>query len=330
MGTDLYDVARAAGVSYQTVSNALNNPGRVRPETRQRVLAAAAELGYEANASARRLGRGRSNVIGLQIPAVHPAGTSAFLDHFLLPFAMAAQARGQRVLMYAVDGDLRQHVRLVRSHTVDAVVLLETETDDARVKALSDAGAPFVTFGRTNTAAAYSWVDVDNALAMERAVDRLAGNGHLKIAYLELDIDQFYVHDRTTGLLRASDSGGIEIVLSLVAGSPTSAQTARSQLAALLDGPEPPTAVIAGSDLLAGIAIEIAKERGLRIGPTDFAVIGCDDTALAQLSAPAITVVHQPLGEAIDALLDLALAQVDGGEPEHRLLTPTMTVRESA
>ena len=330
MAPTLYDVARAAGVSYQTVSNALNTPDRVRPETRDRVLAAANRLGYVANASARRLGRGQSNVIGLSIPALAPAGTSEFLDHFLLPFVVQAQSARRRVLMYDAADDPEEHGRLIRSRAVDTVVLLDTQIDDPRVTALGNAGLPFVAFGRTGTEQNHAWVDVDNAHAMELAAARLAEHGHRTVAYVDRDVNRFYVKDRTDGLSAAARRHGLRVIKSPIPAGETGPEAGRARLAALLNDPDAPRAVIAGSDLLALTAIHVARERGMSIGPDDFSVIACDDTRLAELTEPAITVVHQPLDQVIKALIDLSLSVTNGAGAEHHLLKPTLTIRATA
>jgi DNA-binding LacI/PurR family transcriptional regulator len=123
------DVGRVAGVSRQTVSNVLNSPALVKPETRERVEAAIAELGYRPHASARRLRTQKSSTLGIRLDPMQNGISGAVLDWFLHALTEKADQRGLRVMLFtAVDpaDEIRQFKRLRDGADVDAFVLTAT------------------------------------------------------------------------------------------------------------------------------------------------------------------------------------------------------------
>jgi DNA-binding LacI/PurR family transcriptional regulator len=325
----LYEVARHADVSHQTVANVLNYPERVRPVTRDRVMASIHALGFEVSAAARSLGAGKSQVIGFAVPSTAPAGGS-FLDNFLLPFATAAEARDYRVMLFAGDSDdAAGALKLIRTGAVDGIVLTDTMMRDPRSAALTSAGVPFVTFGRTGNDDSHIWVDVDNAIAVQLVLDRLQANGHREIAYLAPESTRFFAHERATVIADQCRVRGLTLHR-LTATDPNPGESSGRVLVqgALASLPRL-TAIIAGSDLLAATAVNAALESGRTVGPEHLAVIGFDDSALAAATSPAITSIHQPLDTVIDALITNLLGVLQGGDPESMLLEPLLTIRAS-
>ncbi|WP_157602592.1 LacI family DNA-binding transcriptional regulator, partial [Promicromonospora kroppenstedtii] len=145
------DVARAAGVSRQTVSNVLNSPDIVRGPTRERVQRAIVELGYRPHAAARRLRTRRSSTIGVRLDPYAGGISGVVLDRFVHALTERASERGMRVLLYAARTPTEEIDRigdLVDGGEIDAVVLTGTSHEDTRTTWLQERDVPFVSFGR--------------------------------------------------------------------------------------------------------------------------------------------------------------------------------------
>ena len=151
------EVARAAGVSRQTVSNALNAPRRVREATLTRVMDAIEQLGYQPDSSARSLRTGERRAIGYLTPADDPFDPNPLMGGFLEALVDAAGAEGFRVLLFRPAPGARDARavldEVIAARQVDGFVLSDVLEDDARVGHVARAGVPFVTFGRVAAAA---------------------------------------------------------------------------------------------------------------------------------------------------------------------------------
>src|SRR5690606_24860505 len=144
-------VARRAGVSVQTVSNVLNSPHLVRPETREHVRAVIDDLGYRASQAARQLRSGRSRLIGVRIEPVRDGINGNILDRFLHELTEAAAQAQLRIVLYAAADDaaeIQAYDDLLAAYSPDAFVLTGTHHGDPRAGWLLDKAVPFVTFGR--------------------------------------------------------------------------------------------------------------------------------------------------------------------------------------
>ncbi|MBV2156714.1 LacI family transcriptional regulator, partial [Kitasatospora sp. SUK 42] len=312
--TTIEEVARAAGVSRQTVSNALNAPHRVRPETLERVTAAIRELGYQPDQSARALRSGARRTIGYLAPVDDPLDPNPLMAGFLEALVDAAGEQGQRVLLFRPTPPAKDPTaavdELVAARQVDGLVLADVLEEDDRIAHVAGLGLPFVSFGRTAPGQPQHWVDIANDTAMAEVVRHLAALGHRRIGYLGAAEELPWMAARRAGLLAEAHRLGLSVV---VAARPEAA--ARSEveaLRALLRGPDRPTAFAAGSDLLALDVYEAVRAEGLAVGPGGVAVTGFHDTPLCRHLHPALTSVRLPLRAIAAALVGRLLDQVRG------------------
>lgn len=330
----LETVAQRAAVSRQTVSNVLNAPHLVRPETIDRVRAAIDETGYRPHGAARQLRTRRSRVIGMRIERVGDGINGAVLDRFLHALTEQAQVRGYRIMLFtAADdrGEIAQYDELLDVLGIDAFVLTSTHSDDGRTQWLAEHDVPFVTFGRpwlpTDDAAAadqHAWVDVDGSAGTRAAVEHLQGLGHTDIAWIGWPEGSGVGDDRRSGWLRAVRAAGVgqdrvdALEIAVVDGVATGAAAAHRLMDTVA-----PTAVVCASDSLALGALDVVRGHGT-------AVVGFDDTPVAR--AVGLSSVAQPLTEAAGRTLDLLLARLDGSTPpdRHVLLAPSLVVRASS
>ncbi|MDH6707348.1 DNA-binding LacI/PurR family transcriptional regulator [Kitasatospora sp. MAA19] len=317
--TTIEEVARAAGVSRQTVSNALNAPQRVRPDTLERVTAAIRELGYQPDQSARSLRSGARRTIGYLAPVDDPFDPNPLMAGFLEALVDAAGAQGQRVLLFRPGqgggrdagpgaADPRAAIdELVAARQVDGLVLADVLHDDPRIGHVARVGVPFVTFGRTGPGEPQHWVDIANDAAMAAVVRHLAALGHRRIGYVGRAGELPWMAARRAGFLAEAGRLGLSAV-----------EAVRPDVAAvreLLRGPERPTAFAAASDLLALDVYEAVRAEGLVVGPAGVAVTGFHDTPLCRHLHPALTSVRLPLRAIAAALVGRLLDQVRGEAP---------------
>ncbi|HET8683192.1 MAG TPA: LacI family DNA-binding transcriptional regulator [Micromonosporaceae bacterium] len=336
------DVADTAGVSRQTVSNVLNAPQRVRPETRARVEEAIATLGYLPNRAARALRVQASQLIGYRVEPVHEESLASIHDRFLHALAEAGREADHHLLLFTADDaedELAACARLYRAGGVDGFVLYGIGRGDPRPQALLRLGAPFAAFGRTDFDAGHPWVDVDNAAGTAAAVDHLVARGHRRVAFLGWPEGSQVGDHRATGWRTALDKHGLlaESAELDIRGEDSVAGGA-ALASYLLDRDHPPTAIVAVSDTLAVGAAQAARVRGRSLG-RDLAVVGFDDTPTARVLD--LSSVRQPIeavGRAvIRALIEMlpaappaAVADQVDAPPTGRLVAPALVVRASS
>ena len=326
-------VAAHAGVSRQTVSNALNAPERLRPETLRKVLAAIDELGYQPNDAARSLRTQATRLLGFRLQIDRPTG--AVHDRFLHALCAAARDRRYDVLTFAVhndDEEIATYDELMRRNSVDAFVLAGTHFVDPRTEWLRSHGAEFVAFGRPwgQTRARHSWVDVDGAAGTADAVAHLAGLGHRRIGFLGWPEGSGVGDDRRAGWLRAVQERRLP-VRGLEALGEDGVATGTALAGRLLESGHPPTALVCVSDAMALGALNWLDENGVKPG-RDVAVVGFDDSPVAELIRPGLTSVRQPLEAVAEKVIEVLLEHLAGARsrPARVLIPPALVVRGSS
>jgi DNA-binding LacI/PurR family transcriptional regulator len=332
-GVTISEVAAAAGVSRQTVSNVLNAPGRVAPDTAARVRRAIDELGYRPNRAARNLRERASRCIGFKINS--PAGVNNLLDRFLHALAEAADAVGYHVLLFApaaVDEELAAYDDLIRTGTVDGFVLADVALRDPRLPWFAQLGIPFVCFGRPwgHEHDKFAWADVDGAYGVAQAVDHLVSRGHRRIAYLGWPEGTGFGDERRAGWRDAMRRHGAAAE-GLDGACPDDIPAAAAVAEKLLALPDPPTAFACGSDTYA-VAARLAGGVDAS-GFPDVDVVGFDDSPAAILMSPPMSSVRQPVAEVARRVVGLLVDQLSGGSgtptpPEGVILRPELVSRE--
>jgi LacI family repressor for deo operon, udp, cdd, tsx, nupC, and nupG len=321
------DVARLAGVSTATVSRALRGLPVVTPKTRDRVLSAAAELGYVASPSASRLAGGRSGSVGVVVPRV----TRWYFATLVDAAEEVLRASGHDVLLFNLAGR-EAATRLFRGSglhkRVDALILAcvpRTADDDAVLDRL---GLPMVVIGGRRPG--WGSVCIDDAAAAGAATEHLISLGHRRIAHLAGDShDEFAstVHiDRRAGYREALCEAGLRPDEALEVEVEFTVDGGARGMAELLRRGDPPTAVFAACDEIAMGAMRTLREWGLGV-PTDVSVIGIDDHDLSAVLG--LTTVAQPAAAegrlAASMLLESLTAGANGCPID--VVVPTRLVR---
>lgn len=328
-------VARHALVSRQTVSNAINAPAKVAPETLRRVLASIGELGYQPNQAARDLRIRATRRFGLQIGRAESSGIGSIPERFLHAVTTSAYERGHDVLVFTADSteeEITRYADLIGRDAVDGFVLTNTHTGDPRPAWLRRRGAHFVAFGRSwgTRTPAHSWVDVDGRCGVELAVAHLVEGGHQRIGYVGWPPGGDVSDDRRDGWRAACREHRRPVRHLDVHGVDGIATGERLGLELLVRA-DPPTALVCVSDAMAIGAMRAVEALHKRVG-SDIAVVGFDDSTSAGIVHPRLTSVRQPLAEVADSIVDLLLAHRTGElrTPRHLVIPPTLVVRESS
>ncbi|MER8099111.1 LacI family DNA-binding transcriptional regulator [Kitasatospora sp. NPDC094016] len=281
----LFDVARAAGVSKSTASDALLGSGRVAEATRERVQAAARELGYRPNSAARSLRRSSTGAVGLYLPR-----TATRLDYYMkLAFGAVERARedGLDVVLLApgkaAEGGLAARV--------DGLMVIDPEVDDPAVPGLLAAGVPVVTGERYlgGGAAPSGSVVCDNATSLAALLDHLAQRGAHRPALLAPGPGSDWAAALRAAAADWTGRHGVEVAVRTVpfAATPTEAEAATTDLLAGTPGLD--AVVCAPDGAVPGVLAAVAR-AGLRAG-TEVLVAACVDGAAARGSSPQVTAV---------------------------------------
>ncbi|MFP4148031.1 MAG: LacI family DNA-binding transcriptional regulator [Nitriliruptoraceae bacterium] len=328
----IVEVAARAGVSRQTVSNVLNAPERVRPETRSRVEEAIEALGYHPNRTARNLRSQRAHLLALDLAPTGPHEVSPVLDRFVHALSEVAAEHGFHLLIFPrTDDPVTSHLPLADTRTVDGFVLVDTERDDRRVRVLADRQVPFVTFGRTGGSPAHDAVDVDGVRGGQLVAEHLVADGCRRVGFVGWPEGSLAGDDRYAGLTAGWLDGGralSDVALVRCLNVVEDGVRAVDELAVRPGGL--PDAIVTVSDLLAVGVMRGLRARGLREG-RDVRVVGYDDAPIsAHLEFP-LTTVRQPLDEVARRVLARLLARLDDPDVPAvtELLEPHLVVRST-
>jgi DNA-binding LacI/PurR family transcriptional regulator len=331
----LATVAEEAGVSRQTVSNALNSPDLLRPDTLARVQEAIRRLGYSPNRAARNLRTRSSHLVGLRVDPAVEDSANALMDRFLHSLVESSKVAGYHVLLFSAEVDeeaLDGYDELLRSAAVDAFVVTDTYRGNPHAAYLGERGVPFVAFGRPwdDPGARHPWVDVDGRGGVVQAVDHLVERGHRQIAWVGWQKGSFIGEDRRSGWVDRMHEQGLSTSQLSARGDDTLEFGARAAEALLNRGDDAPrpTAFVCASDTIAMGVLRTLHDRGLRPGQ-DVAVVGFDDSIAAQVHTPALTSVRQPLEQvAVELVALLGELMAHRPIPElGKVLSPTLVVR---
>ncbi len=321
------DVARLAGVSVGTVSNVLNRPRRVSPQTRAKVEWAIAQLGFRPNKVARALISQRTNTVGMIVPdAANP-----FFAELLRGVEDVLGERDYAVIFGNSDNSAskeRRYITALRERRVDGMIAVTaTDADAEEIRALGEE-IPMVIVDRQISGWEGDCVLSDNRLGMTLAVDHLVSLGHRRIALIDGDLRLFTARERYAGFLDGLARHGLEPAV--VSFGSFTFDSGYSQMAALLRGDPLPTAVCAANDLLALGAIAAILDAGLRV-PQQISIVGYDDIIFARVSSPGLTTVRQNARAMGAEAARLMLERLEGRRsgPKRVILEPELVVRQS-
>lgn len=299
-------VAAHAGVSAMTVSNVFNNTGKFSRETRERVVAAIAALGYVPNSAARRLVGATPARIGLLYAGVD----SMFIDGVLAAAAVATAERGLQLMARKADKPEQalETARALQASGADALLVLPPF--ELALSGLAEFQALALVTAALATAAPLPdmfTVRIDNRAASRAVAELLIAKGRRRIAVIAGPADHSDSAERLAGCRDALAAHGLALPDERVVEGRFTFESGLAAAERLLTLSEPPDAIVAANDDMAAAALWCAHRWGLAL-PRDLAVAGFDDTLLATRVWPPLTTVRQPIhrmtAQALDLLLD--------------------------
>ena len=306
------DIAQRAGVSKGAVSYALNGRPGLSDATRARILAIADEMGWYPNRAARALSAARADACGLVL--ARPSRILA-LEPFFMAFISGVEAElsaRSKALTIQLVRDVHEEIAVYRrwwsERRVDGVLMIDLRVDDPRVDELVDCGLPAVAVGGPVAGGALPAVWHDEGPPVIEAVRYLAALGHTRVAYVA-GVAEFVHTVQRVGAFRAI-TAELGIRGEDVATDYTPESGARATRKLLLE-PEPPTAMIYDSPLLAVTGLGVVQHMGLAV-PDDVSIIGWDDSLISQVVHPPLTAITRDIhAYGVAATLRL-LAAIDG------------------
>lgn len=292
------DLAQHLNISIGTVSRALNGRHDVNAETRKRVLAAAAELGYSPNQSGRSLRQGSTGMVALIVPINRHRSLADTIFVTVLEGVrerLADHGRDLLILLCGQDEDPYAYLRRVVARRVaDGIIIADTQRKDPRIDYLVDKNIPFVSFGRSRSGGAHPWVDLDFESVAEIGVQRLLGLGHQRIALAttasEINYGYVFAEAYRKALRRHRQSVDESLILR-VADSEAGGYDLGERLLAM---PTRPTAImLVNEPMVVGLYRRLA-EAGLTPG-RDLAIIGFLDEPQGRFLLPKVTCFRSEL-----------------------------------
>ena len=292
----LVDVAKRAGCSPATVSRVLNNNPTVNLGVRERVLKAAADLGYVPNGSARALRSMKSRLVGAVIPTLDHAIYATMVNSLQARLVEKDVSIIISTSFYDIDMEWEQ-VRLLVERGVESMILVGSIHRKETIALLEQRKIAYVftyTSASTDVGAA---VGFDNEKAGRMAARYLLDLGHTKLAMIAgITENNDRAAARRDGFIAELEKQGIAKSDAPVLESAYKIEGGRNAMKRLMERPERPTAVFCGSDIIAAGVIKYCHENNIAV-PADISVLGFDNLEIAELTTPDLTTVEVPARE---------------------------------
>lgn len=339
MKVTVTELAKHLDLAISTVSRALNNYEDVSPATRERVLEAARELGYEPSAAARSLRSKRTGRLGFYVYAESLGSLQrAFFFSLIRGAAMVAEAADYNLVLYSKGNTSMERLRRIcRSHEVDGLLLVRGLVSEPTLaepfEVLLESDLPFVALHEPGDDPRVSFVSPDDQMGGYLATQHLISQGNKRIAFVGRLHDERPDYDRRIGYRRALATSGLPYDESLVVHGryDENLDQLRADLSRLFALQNPPTAIFTFNDDWAELVGGVLAELGCRV-PDDVALVGYDDFEDACAFTPPLTTVRQDVVEMGKFATEALLAQIDKPDmaPVRRTVPVELIVRESS
>ncbi len=329
--TTIKQIAKKAGVSYSTVSRALNGKKGVRPKVRAAILEIAKEMEYFPHSSAKALVQNRVGVIGVVIPRTSEfAFQNPYYSHMLLGLSTVASEHDYR-LMLALN-KRTSYAALYHRRLVDGIVVVGNRIDDQNIPEVLEKKIPLVAVPGypQGSGIEVPSVNTENFQSIYRAVSYIINLGHRKVAFILGHMNSKYTTERLAAYKKALEDKKVPFDPRYIAESDFSRTDGFRLMGKLLDLDEPPSAVICINDSVTPGALYQIHSRGLKV-PQDISVvaIGCSDHL--ELFQPPLTTVRTAVIQVGQAAARMLIKIIETGQcPEPNIVIPSdLIIRES-
>jgi DNA-binding LacI/PurR family transcriptional regulator len=330
------DIAKAAGVSYSTVSRALNNSPLISQAVRDHVQEIARSMGYTPNALAQSLQSQQTNSVGLVITTI----ADPFFADIVHGVEERARKTGVSVFLATSNNDPEEEIRIIETFSrrrVDGVIVASSRIGPDYAARLGQIRIPVVLVNAEADEEQNNLfsVSVNDLLGASQAVQYLIDLGHRKIGYLGVSNRPASNKSRLDGYLETLKRNNIAVQPGWICINQEQSSGALSldisigkQLAGQILQTDV-TAVFCYCDTVAAGVYQACQKSGVSI-PDDLSIIGFDDNTISEIIHPALTTIHQPKREIGEIAINMLLQCLAGGEVQNILLDPYLVVRESA
>ncbi|WP_267382392.1 MULTISPECIES: LacI family DNA-binding transcriptional regulator [unclassified Sphingomonas] len=332
-GATIRTVAAQADVSAMTVSNVINGTGKVSEPTRRRVELAIKQLDYQPNAAARGLANSRTSRLGI----VYERPWSAFVSAALVGALEETSALGVQLLTYSSD-DVERHgpeqaMRSLVKQGAGGLLLLPPFAEAmSGTPFLAKLGVPVGTISTGCSLPDILTVRIDERAAAQALTRLLIDHGHHRIGFITGPPTHSGSAPRRDGYERELRAAGLSILADLVAEGDYTFESGLRAAVTLLDRDDPPSAIFAANDEMAAATAWTALRLGIPV-PDGLALVGFDDTPLAERVFPPLTAAHQPIGDMARRATDLLVGAMrrpdERQNPQDIIVGHTIVERKS-
>lgn len=331
---NIKDIAKLAGVGTSTVSRVLNNQGDVKKETREKVLKIIKEYNYIPNNSARNLKRSASKNIGVLVKGIY----NPFFSKVVRSIEEEIAHHDYSMILHYNSKDAKNDgeiaIQLIKEKKLAGLICLGGDFENLNLKQISDLKTPIVLcstmVSSVGNKKVFSSVNIDDAMAAERAVKEIIECGHNSIGMIRLREDDYSVCQyRMLGYKNALEACGLEFNNDFIEIGDYTFETGYKAMNKLLDKNLGLTAVFVSTDLMALGATRAAMERGVKV-PEELSIVGFDGIEFTEYFMPSISTVMQPVEamgvKSVEILFDVLK---NDGEHRHVIFETEFLHRES-
>lgn len=334
MPVTIRDLAKKLNLSITTVSRALDGYKDVSETTRQRVVNAAYEMGYQPSYAARQLRRKRADAIGYILPTSSPRFSDPLFSSFVSGLCDEAAEHQIDLVVSSCPPETQQeqtmYHRWLESRRVDGMVLNRTRVYDWRVEFLTRNKIPFTLLGKPDMTYDAPGIVVNERGGFETLVKHLAARGHRQIAYIGASPYLTIQLERYAGYRQGLEAAGLPFIPEMVLAGDMTEEGGRQAGLKLLARDNGPTAILGINDVTALGVCRAAQDLGRIVGK-DVAVAGFDGIKEGEFSNPPLTTLYQPTYEIARRLTAMLLGVINGERLEQPCITqqPELILRAS-
>lgn len=322
------DIAREAGVSYATVSRALNNKRDVSEKTRIKIHKLASEMGYRPNVIARSLVMKRSNIIGLILPDV----SNPFFADLARSVSNAANLAGFSTMIINSGWDPaneQQQMRIMLEQRVAGIII--KPTGYYATGTYERMGVPIVAFWHPSEDKA-TYIEVDHKKGTQLAVQNLINRGFKRIAFIGGTDTSPANQLRLLSFQKTLQTNSVQLHHHLISFGGFNAESGYERIKKLMSDPNPPDGIFCGNDYIALGALQYLREKNYRL-PNEVGLIGYDDVFFSHLPMISMSSVRQPrdiMGQrAVDAMLEKIDDEMPMAEAKKIMVEPELVIRST-
>ena len=321
MSVTIKDIAKRAGVSYQTVSKALRDEKLISKATRQRVTKIAREMGYIRSSVARAMSSRSSGLVAVFVPQL----ATSFYHNIIQGIEATAQPNGYSVLLYVYENlNLEEKLNTILSYSADGAIIIENNFTEAFIGGFLKKRTPLIFVNSRNVPQGVSHIRMDNEYGIGLAMEHLHSLGHRSVFVAGAS--------HTSGTARVEHAKRMGARLGMRIGVKWFKPNYRS--ADVYEGfplervLRDYTSVVCSSDYIALPVIRLCHERGIAV-PKRLSVVGFDDLEFSEFLWPPLTTVGQPKESYGQRIFRALLNVIRGGATENISIFPELTVRAS-